>query len=93
MNTRLNGCWTNKLVSLVSLKDTIDQVMLDCNLLETCKSLTNEKRHNIMLRTKDNLLDAYLMLQSIFDNDSEGLAQRCKLLNSSGKREGIELNL
>lgn len=93
MNTRLYGCWTNKLVSFMCMKEKIDQVLVNCKTLEVSKDLTLADRQKVMVRTKENLLDVYLMLQSLFENDKEGLARRCQVLNASAKEKGIKIEL
>lgn len=81
MNTKLNGCWTNKLVSYVATKEKIAEVVNTCNILETSQYLPIEKRLDLLKQSKEHLMDVYLMLQCIFENETDAIQQRCKTLN------------
>ena len=82
METRLCGCWSNKLVSFVALKERITNFHRTCSILETMNGLTEEERIELMMGGKEMLIDAYLMLHSIFENDHASVRQRCAVLNT-----------
>ena len=51
------------------------------NLKDTGKNLSVEKRFDLLKQNKDNLIDIYLILKSIFEDDIDIVKQRCKILN------------
>ncbi len=82
MDARLGGCWSNKLVSFVALKERMTDFYRTCSALETITGLTQEERFELMMNGKETLIDAYLMLQNILEKEHVSVQQRCAVLNT-----------
>jgi len=86
MKTTLTGRWSNKLFSLVSLKERFGEIEQNCQKLNALKPSQNELCHNIISKNRNLLIDIYLMLQCVLVDDEELIEERGKLLNKQKAR-------
>jgi hypothetical protein len=81
MTTKLTGRWTNKLFSLVVLKEYIIDIKNTNNQIETKRYLQNDTRYKLLEKNKERLIDLFLILECILRDDEELIQIRSKTLN------------
>ncbi len=83
MQTKLTGCWSNKLLSLVTLKESISKLQKNCSLVEAQSPLSSNTRNTLLSSNRELLIDSYLLLECILADDQDLIHQRSVELNAN----------
>ena len=80
MKTHLTGKWTNKLVSLVEIQDTL-RSMHDIHHFISSHELSDDEKRRFMRENGKHLIDLYLLLETLFSDQDTFIEERADYLN------------
>jgi hypothetical protein len=80
MKTHLTGKWTNKLVSLVEVRDTLSS-MHDIHHFISSSDLSEDEKKGFLRENGKKLVDLYLLLETLFSDQEEIIDERADYLN------------